>query len=79
LTLKGKTTLLKRYVDNNIPSNISNKSNNTQVSTEIQRFDDEMFSTNQFYENEEFKLVFIDTPGQSEFTPFLQNKYFIGK
>lgn len=40
---------------------------------------DEHFSKNFLYKNQELKLNFIDTPGQSEYTPGLPNKYCIGK
>lgn len=45
----------------------------------IQTFEDEILIKNYLYQNDEVKIIFVDSPGQNEFTPFLQNKYFIGK
>ena len=39
---------------------------------------EETFIKNIVYKKEDIKLVILDTIGQNEYTPFLQNKYCIG-
>jgi len=67
----GKSTLIKRFVDNIIP----NLENPKMI---FQSFEDEIILKNYYYQNEDLKISFIDTPGQNEFTPFLHNRYVIG-
>jgi hypothetical protein len=61
----GKSSIIKRFVDNSLPEK-------AQVTLE------ETSTKNYFYKNEELKLVLLDTPGQSEYTPALPNRYCIG-
>jgi small GTP-binding protein len=61
----GKTSLIQRFVDNNI-----------QERPKV--LQEEMFYKNYFYKNEELKLSILDTVGQSEFTPGLPQRYCIG-
>ncbi len=62
----GKTSILKRFVDNSLPEKPS-------LTME------ETLTKNYFYKNEEIKLVMLDTAGQSEYTPALPNRYCIGR
>ena len=62
----GKSSILKRFVDNELPD-------------KPQMTNEETFTKNYFYKNEEVKLVMMDTAGQSEFTPALPSRYCIGK
>ncbi len=57
--------MLNRFIHNSLPE----KPHITQ---------EEIFSKNYFYKNEEFKLNLLDTAGQSEYTPALPNRYCIG-
>jgi hypothetical protein len=40
---------------------------------------DEINNKNYLHKNQELIINLIDTPGQSEYTPGLPNKYCIGK
>lgn len=48
------------------------------MASEKKQMQDEILTKNYFYKNEELKITIIDTPGQSEYTPGLPNKYCIG-
>lgn len=45
---------------------------------EGKQMQDENFSKNYLHKNQELKINIIDTPGQSEYTPGLPNKYCVG-
>jgi GTPase SAR1 family protein len=62
----GKSSILKRFVDNTLPD---------KPSMTIE----ETFIKNYYYKNEETKLILLDTAGQSEYTPALPNRYCVGK
>jgi len=49
------------------------------MASDKNQMQDETYTKNYFYKKEELKLTIIDTPGQSEYTPGLPNKYCIGK
>jgi GTPase SAR1 family protein len=61
----GKTSLIKRYIDNVFPEKVPYQSEETFVKTIL-------------HKKEEVKLILLDTVGQNEYTPFLQSKYCIG-
>ncbi len=62
----GKSSILRRFVDNSLPDKPS-------------MTHEEVLTKNYFYKSEEIKLVMIDTAGQSEYTPALPQRYCIGK
>jgi hypothetical protein len=48
------------------------------IAKKAQFTQEETYSKNYFYKDEELRLVILDTAGQSEFTPGLPNRYCIG-
>lgn len=49
------------------------------MASEGKQMQDESYSKNYLNKNQELKINIIDTPGQSEYTPGLPNKYCVGK
>jgi GTPase SAR1 family protein len=73
ILILGKTTLMKRYVDGITPNNEMGKESKLS-----QSYQDDIYIKTTNFKNEDLKLVFIDTPGQNEHTPYLHERYYIG-
>ena len=49
------------------------------MANEEKQMQDKNFTKNFSHKSQELKINLIDTPGQSEYTPGLPNKYCVGK